>query len=109
MAVTLGGVTINASSIVPIEKKSLIHHAIPARAGDQLQNMGLDSRKWKIVAELVGTNKDADQATLEGFYRDNDTVSWVFDGTRDVKVEFLSVVRDRISTVYTVDMMLVDI
>lgn len=106
---TLGGLTLNTKVIIPTKKKILVHHQIPERNGDQLQNMGFISKMWRIVAELVGTNKDADQATLEGFYDNNDTVSFVFDGTRDVKIEDLSIVRDTIATVYTVQMLLVDV
>lgn len=109
MVVSLGTVTLNASEIVPIRKKSMIHHAIPTRNGDRLQNMGLDSRSWEMKVDLIGTNKDTDKATLEGYFTDDTSVTFTYGSdTYTVKVELFSAVENQVSTKWDIRLTLVE-
>ena len=88
MAVSLGSVNIYALEITPTRKKSMIHHTIPIRNGDRLQNMGFSSKMWEIRADLIGANKDADKTTLEGYFENDDSVTFVYESdSYTVKIE----------------------
>lgn len=106
---TLGSLTLNAVSISPSRRKSLVKHVIPTRDGDRLQNMGFSSRSWSISADLIGLSKDTEKSTLEGYYNNDTAVSFVFQGTTyTVRIEDLIIVEDVSSTMYEITMSLVE-
>jgi hypothetical protein len=109
MAITLGTITLNASRIAPSRNKSLVIHSVPLSNNDKIQNMGLGSKSWEVEIDVVGGNKDTDKATLEGYFTDDTTVSFVYDDTYSVKLQQFEAVEDSTQSRWNITMRLVEI
>ena len=108
---TLGALTLNILDMKPTYPKAIVKHQIPTRDGDRIQNMGFDSRQWSFKCEFLGASKDANVATLNGYYTNDDTVVFTDEaGTAfNVKISELTIVRENTDTKISCELILIEV
>jgi hypothetical protein len=109
MAVSLGSINLKCMELVPIRKKVMVHHSIPDRDSDRLQNMGFNSRMFEITCETLGATKDSDKDTLEGYFDNDTSVTFTYGSdSYTVKVEEFQASENVSESKWEIKMVLVE-
>jgi len=72
-SVTLGDISLKCDSVRKPRGAKIAKIQIPGRDGEIIQNLGLRSKNVELRGILIGTDKDTDKSTLEGYEGTNQT------------------------------------
>lgn len=85
--ITLGALSliVDYDGIKPNYYKRTAKHSILGATNSKRQYTGSDSTQYEVEGIFEGATRDADMATMRGYYQDNDVVA--FQGYTDLAVQ----------------------